>query len=256
MVTVAQIFQFINGFAPFRSAMDFDNVGLLIGSPETSVHTVIVTMDITPKVVRQALEENAQLIISHHPVIFHPLKRLSPADLPYILVQKGICALAVHTNYDLAKGGVNDCLAQRLQLQNIAMLEEYERSGLALSLMGELQCEMLPGEFAAFVKERLGCKGLKFTVGNSNVKKVALACGAGGGSVFAAGDAGADAFVCGECKHHELLAACDMGLTMVDAGHFATEDVAIEPLCDRLAAAFEQVRFVKSVQVDEVEFLV
>lgn len=164
------------------------------------------------EVISEAVSQKAELIISHHPVIFQPLKRLSPTDVPYLLVQNGLCAIAAHTNYDLACGGVNACLAERLQLKQISMLEEYEHSGLAASLIGQLETAMKPSEFAAYVKTQLECKGLKFTVGKTAVKKVAVACGAGSSSVFAAGAAGADAFVSGDSKHHELLAASAWGL--------------------------------------------
>lgn len=256
MVTVGQIYELIDSFAPFHTAMGFDNVGLLVGSKSHQVTSVVVSMDITSEVVKEAVEQKAELIISHHPVIFQPLKRLSPTDVPYLLVQNGLCAIAAHTNYDLACGGVNACLAERLHLQQTTMLEEYENSGLAASLIGELQSPMEPKQFALYVKEQLQCSGLKFTQGKNKVQKVAIACGAGSSSIFAASSAGADAFVSGDSKHHELLAANNMGITMVDAGHFATEDIAIQPLCDRLSQAFPEVSFFKSQQKDPVQYLV
>lgn len=256
MITVGQIYDFIDSFAPFHTAMSFDNVGLLVGDRQHPVTSVIVSMDITPEVIREATEQMAELIISHHPVIFQPLKRLSPIDVPYLLVQNGLCAIAAHTNYDLACGGVNACLAQRLHLSEPVMLEEYENSGLAASLIGQLESPMEPKAFALYVKKQLQCGGVKFTQGKKNVKKVAVACGAGSSSVFAAATAGADAFVSGDSKHHELLAADSMGITMVDAGHFATEDIAIAPLCSRLSLAFPEVKFSKSSQKDPVQYLV
>ena len=169
MVTVGDIYNYIDTFAPFHTAMGFDNVGLLVGGKHCPVTSVMVSMDITPKVISEAVSQKAELIISHHPVIFQPLKRLSPTDVPYLLVQNGLCAIAAHTNYDLACGGVNACLAERLQLKQISMLEEYEHSGLAASLIGQLETAMKPSEFAAYVKTQLECKGLKFTVGKTAV---------------------------------------------------------------------------------------
>ena len=128
MVTVGDIYNYIDTFAPFHTAMGFDNVGLLVGGKHCPVTSVMVSMDITPEVISEAVSQNAELIISHHPVIFQPLKRLSPTDVPYLLVQNGLCAIAAHTNYDLACGGVNACLAERLQLKQISMLEEYDNS--------------------------------------------------------------------------------------------------------------------------------
>ena len=171
MVTVGDIYNYIDTFAPFHTAMGFDNVGLLVGGKHCPVTSVMVSLDITPEVISEAVSQKAELIISHHPVIFQPLKRLSPTDVPYLLVQNGLCAIAAHTNYDLACGGVNACLAERLQLKQISMLEEYEHSGLAASLIGQLETEMKSSEFAAYVKTQLECKGLKFTVGKTKVKK-------------------------------------------------------------------------------------
>jgi len=256
VVTVGQIYNFIDSFAPFHTAMSFDNVGLLIGEKQRPVTCVIVSMDITPEVVSEAIEKKAELIISHHPVIFQPLKHISPTDVPYLLIKNDLCAIAAHTNYDLACGGINTCLAQCLHLSDTVMLEEYQHSGLASSLIGELKFPMESKAFALYVKEQLQCGGVKFTQGRKSVKKVAVACGAGSSSVFAAVAAGADAFVSGDSKHHELLAADSMGITMVDAGHFATEDIAIMPLCRRLTVAFPEVNFFKSRQKDPVRYLV
>ena len=111
MVTVGDIYNYIDTFAPFHTAMGFDNVGLLVGGKHCPVTSVMVSMDITPEVISEAVSQKAELIISHHPVIFQPLKRLSPTDVPYLLVQNGLCAIAAHTNYDLACGGVGRTIA-------------------------------------------------------------------------------------------------------------------------------------------------
>ena len=200
MITVGDVYQALDAFAPFSTQEKWDNSGLLVGSAQMPAERIYVTLDLSAETIAAARAQQAQLMVAHHPVIFQPLKRLSPTDVPYLLVQNGLCAIAAHTNYDLACGGVNACLAERLQLKQISMLEEYEHSGLAASLIGQLETEMKSSEFAAYVKTQLECKGLKFTVGKTKVKKVAVACGAGSSSIFAAGAAGADAFVSGDSK--------------------------------------------------------
>ena len=161
--TVHDIYVFIDGFAPFKTAMDFDNPGLLVGSGGTAVKTALLSLDITPDVVDEAALLGAQLIISHHPVIFNPLKELVPGTAPFMLVKAGIAAVCAHTNLDMAPGGVNDCLAARLKLKNIKPLVLSQNSGLPEALYGETACAFEPDEFADFVKQSLSCGGLSYT---------------------------------------------------------------------------------------------
>ena len=116
MAAIDEIYRYLNEIAPFSTAMDFDNAGFLVGDGKTEVTKALVTLDITAQSVRQAREKGAQLIVSHHPVIFHPLKRLLSNSVPYLLAKEGIGAICAHTNLDMAPGGVNDCLAAALEL--------------------------------------------------------------------------------------------------------------------------------------------
>ncbi len=255
MTTAKQVAQFLDGLAPFDTAMDFDNVGLLVGDPDSPVDTALLSLDITGAVVQEAAALGAQLIISHHPVIFHPLKRLSPRDIPAQLIQQNLTAICAHTNLDLAPCGVNACLAAALGLSGCTAFQYWKNTDLAEGLMGTLETPLPPQEFAVMVKERLHCRGVKYTPGSRVIRTVGVACGAGSGLLFAAAGSGVDAFVTGESKHHEWLAAQEMGVTMVDAGHFNTEDVVILPLLERLQAAFPAVKFQKSKQADPVWYL-
>ncbi|MDD5952394.1 MAG: Nif3-like dinuclear metal center hexameric protein [Oscillospiraceae bacterium] len=256
MTTVQQIDRAINALAPFDTAMSFDNVGTLVGDPQKVVTKVLVSLDVTETVLAEAIAVGAQLIVTHHPVIFTPLKRLSADSLPYRLAESGIAVISAHTNYDLAPEGVNCCLANALSLIDVEPLALEEKTGLAEGLIGTLPGDaMAPEQFAMFVKERLGCGGVKYTVGRGPVKRVAVGCGAGSYLVFDAISHGADGFVTGESKHHELLAAVQGGLTMVDAGHFCTEDVAMMPLLEKLRAQFPAVQFQKSSQREPVRYV-
>lgn len=246
MITVGDIFQYIDSFAPFSSAMDFDNPGLLVGDKDTPVKKVLVSLDITPEVVGEAAQKGEQLIVSHHPVIFHPLRSLRPGTAPYLLAENGIAAVCAHTNLDMVPGGVNTCLAERLDLNNIRSLKEYVPSDLPEALYGETGREYSPEEFARFVKQVLGCDGVRFVDGGRKITKVGLCSGGGADLVYAAAETGCQGFVTGESKHNILLDAEHLGVTFVDAGHFYTEDVAMLPLLERLKKQFPEVEFQKS----------
>ncbi|MBW7573395.1 Nif3-like dinuclear metal center hexameric protein [Caproiciproducens faecalis] len=246
MVSVGEVYDFIDDFAPFRTAMSFDNPGLLVGNREARVSSALLSLDITPAVVQEAHDLGAGLIVSHHPVIFHPLKSLSADSAPYLLAKYGIAAICAHTNLDMAVGGVNTCLAERLKLRNVRTLSEYEDSGLPEALQGETTSEMLPEDFARFVKEALGCDGLRFTDGKRAITRVGLCSGGGADLVYAAAQAGCQAFVTGESKHNILLDAENMGMTLVDAGHFYTESPVILPLAVKLKMKFPDAAFFES----------
>ena len=120
MPTIREIYQYMNEIAPFDTAMDFDNAGFLVGDEGAEVTAALVALDITAQSVAQAQKLGAQLIVSHHPVIFNPMKRLMSASVPYLLAKAGVGAICAHTNLDMAKGGVNDCLADTLGLSRRA----------------------------------------------------------------------------------------------------------------------------------------
>lgn len=243
MSTIGEIYRYIDGFAPFSTAMEFDNAGLLAGDAGAPARTALLSLDITPDVVREAAREKAELVVSHHPVIFQPLKALRPGTAPYLLARYGIAAVCAHTNLDMARGGVNDCLAARLGLRNTIPAALDGPSGLRAALAGETDREYEPREFAAFVKKALGCDGLFFASGGRKITRAGV-CGGGGSEYFYdAASHGCQAFVTGEAKHHELIDAKNMGVTLVVAGHFYTENVVMEPLRERLQKAFPDVAF-------------
>lgn len=259
MVKVADIFAFIDGLVPFDTAMDFDNVGLLVGDMNAVVQKCVVALDVTAAVVDEAESLGANLIISHHPVIFTPLKSLQANSIPYELARCGISAICAHTNLDMAAFGVNTCLAEALSLRNLMPLSTYEtcRGALPLGLVGELEADKSCEEFARFVKERLSCEGVRYINVARKIRKVAVCSGSGGDLIDAAARQNADAFVTGEIKHHEILLAAQSGICVVDAGHFKSEDIVISPLVRRLSERFPTVKFVKSSAcTDGIKFLV
>ena len=258
MKTVYDIYNCINEIAPFNTAMNFDNVGLLVGDEDQVVSKVLVCLDVTREVVKEAHEIGAELIISHHPVIFESLKNLSSDSIPCLLAKSEISCICAHTNLDMADGGVNTCLAKKINLKNIRPLDQVEtKAGLCnMGLVGDLEKEMTATEFAGFVKESLDCNGVRYINIDKKIKKVAVCSGSGGDLVMKAYELNADAFVTGEIKHHELLIAADRDLVVVDAGHFKTEDIFCLPFIEKLASQFETLEFVKSKKsVDQVEYI-
>lgn len=243
MTTVREIYQAMDAFAPFSGQMDFDNAGFLVGDSNAAVSSVMIALDITPEVIAEAKECGAELIVSHHPIIFRPMKRLMTDNAVYQLAANGIAAICAHTNLDLAEGGVNDCLAEVLELSDV---QKLWMDDLPQGRIGETKEEFSPKEFAAFVKEKLQARGVTYSENGRRIRKVAVCGGAGTEVLLAAIENGADAFVTGESKHHLLLAAREAGVTLVTAGHYATERVVLNPLCKRLQEAFPGVRFAVS----------
>ena len=174
MTTVKKILNFTETFAPIMSAADFDNCGVLVGSVYTPVTKVLLALDITREVIEEAKEIGAELIISHHPVIFHPLKNLEKDSVPYLLANSDITALCLHTNLDIAKDcGVNVCLADALSLS------DCELYGEEFLLTGKLPKSMSIKEFAEYVKKSLNSTSVLFTDSDREIKTVALCSGAG-----------------------------------------------------------------------------
>lgn len=245
MVTVGEIYRAIDEIAPFASALEFDNAGLLVGSAEQQVFRVMLALDITPEVVGEAVKSGAQLIVSHHPVIFHPIRNLSAESVPYLLAQHGIAAICAHTNLDMAPlWGVNAALADALGLENVCAMTKHD--GNAETVIGTIP-ECAPQAFAAFVRQKLDRPAVEYCEGNRTVRRVALCSGAGGEFFNDAIKAGADAFVTGEVKHHEWLLARENGLTVVCAGHFGTENIVMERLQNFLQGRFTGLQVQKAL---------
>lgn len=231
MPRICDIYDVINAAAPFETAMSFDNVGLLVGEANTEVTRALIALDITQPVVEEAASMNANLIISHHPVIFHPLKSLGGRDVPYLLAKNGVAALCCHTNLDRSPVcGVNVALAGRLGLRNLHAEDVFGEECVLFA--GELPAPLPPEGFAGLVKEKLGLSAVQYIPGERPVKKVFLCSGAGGEYVSFAAMRGADGYLTGEMRHHEALDAARTGLTSVVAGHYETE----KPFAEFLAA--------------------
>ncbi len=243
MAKIADIFCYTESFAPISTQGDFDNSGLLVGDKEREVKKVLLALDITHEVIEEAVSINAELIISHHPVIFSPLKSLDSNSIPYLLARNNIAALCLHTNLDRASDtGVNICLAKKLGLTDIELFAE---DFIAIGHLNTLD-KISVKDFALSVKEKLCCEGVEYILGENKISRVAVSSGAGGDGFSRAKELSADVLLTGECKHHELLEAHSMGMPVIVAGHFHTEDVVIEPLLQKLSEKFSEITFQKS----------
>ena len=244
MSTVTHIYDTIDRLAPFWLTMDFDNTGILVGDRNREVSCALLALDCTPAVVEQARQLGAQLIITHHPVIFHPLKRVNEDAVVYQLIRSDIAVISAHTNLDIAQGGVNDALASAIGLRDCRGLELLnEQTGAWLGRIGTLPEPLSPEAFAAHVKSCLNAASVKFSAAPRVIRTVALCSGSGADCLDAAISAGADALLTSEVKQHEYLAAAAAGISIFDAGHFDTEDIVIEPLRDYLAKEIPDVHF-------------
>ncbi|MBR2924901.1 MAG: Nif3-like dinuclear metal center hexameric protein [Clostridia bacterium] len=235
--TVGDIHAWLDSIAPFATAEGFDNVGLLIGDASVPVSKVIFTLDLSEKNVDEAIAWGAELMITHHPIIFSPLRRINYAAPFGRMLRKltgaNISVIAAHTNWDKAPQGVGDTLAQRLTLTNVTPLDDFTR-------LGDLETPLTPSAFAALMTEKLGFAPRWYGDEDKLLRKVAVAGGSYGEGYELALNAGADAFVSGEVKHHEILDAVAQGLTIYDGGHHATEQPAMPVLQSLLLTACNQ----------------
>lgn len=227
-MTIQEIFNYLNTRAPMDTAEGWDNPGMLVGDPRREVTRVLVALDATTGAVDTAEAVGADLIVTHHPVIFAPLKRLTADSIPYRLAAAGIDLIAAHTNLDKAEGGVNDTLAARLGLTDVTVAaDEYTR-------IGTLTEPMSARDFAAHVAGVLDT-AVRYS-GDKEVRTVAV-CGGSGGDFMLRCIGAADAYVTGEVRHHEWLAAAGH-VNVIEAGHYATEVPVVDTLCTWLTEAF------------------
>ena len=242
MTTVADILRFLETLAPRSMKMDWDNVGLLCGSKSAEVTKVLVALDPFEGVCHEAADVGAQLIVTHHPLIFRAPKAItddtSIGRSIMFLCAHGISAINAHTNLDQVPGGVNDVLAAKLGLENIEIINPVD--GVGLLRCGEVEAQPLES-FLAAVKERLGCEGLRYVNSTNSVHKVAVGGGACAGEMMEAISAGCDTFVTSDIKYNQFWDAHDLGLNLIDAGHFQTENPVVAVLAEKIAAVFPEI---------------
>ncbi|WP_186564465.1 Nif3-like dinuclear metal center hexameric protein [Lawsonibacter celer] len=247
MATVREIYQYLDEMAPFSIQMDFDNAGFLVGRGNRAVSKILVSLDITEEVVEEACELGAELIVAHHPVIFHPARSMTDGDpvgrILLSLVENRIAAICAHTNLDAVCGGVNDALAARLGLEQVEQLqpEGLDASGRPYGIGRVGNAAGVPKytpAFAAFVKEALGANGVRYVDARRPVRRVAVGGGACADLMDQALAMGCDTFVTSDVKYNGFLDAKALGLNLIDAGHYPTENVVCPILAKWLENGF------------------
>ncbi len=251
-MTVQNVFEILNQMAPFETQMGFDNAGVLIGSKNKEVKKIAVVLDVTLEAVGFAVSHGIDLIVSHHPVIFSGLKFIDGDSVVYRLIKEDIAVISAHTNLDAAETGVNQVLAETLDLQTIEPIGLPEESTPPMGRIGKLDKELCCEEFAKLVNQKLHTR-VKFVNTQKPIQKVAVCGGAGEDFIVPAVMMGADALVTADVKHHNFLLAKSLGLSLMDAGHFETEQVIVPSLCEQLKE-FVEVPVVAIPQTSPVEY--
>ena len=255
MPTVHEIERALFQWAPKDLAQSWDNVGLLVGEPEQEVRRVLVALDVTEAVAREAAEKDCQLIAAHHPVMncaWSPVQSIRSDTLQgkllMDLVRSNVAAICMHTNLDAAQGGVNDILAARLGLERVEKLGDEEGIGR----MGTLPASLSDRAFLTLVRDRLKPNGLRFSGGGRSVQRVAVGGGACGSMLPQVKAMGCDTFLTSDLKHDLYLEARDLGINLLDAGHYSTEAVVCPVLAQWVREAFPDLEVLEAEGQGEV----
>ncbi len=238
MYSTQSVLAYLQSWADPQLAEPWDNVGLLVDAGR-QVSKIMVTLDITCAVIEEAAEQGCELIVSHHPVIFKALKSLNNTQPAFLLAQKSISAICMHTNMDAAEGGVNDVLAETLGMQQVQPFAGLGRVGTISTVTAQ--------EFAKQCKQLLNTPVLLADAGKP-VSTVAVVGGSGGEFFAEALAMGADCLLTGEASHHHGLDALEAGISVVVAGHFATEHPIVQRMADRLKQEFPHAEVVTSLE--------
>ena len=248
MFTIKDIRDALFELAPADAKMDFDNVGLLAGDSRRQVKSIIVALDITSEVIEEAIDTGADLIVSHHPLLFSEKSitdTTNTGSRVLSLLTNGISAICMHTNLDAARGGVNDALARACGLSDVQLLCEDGRyadgTPYSYGRVGTLEPAVPLRDYLTMLKSALKASGLRFHNSGKPVSKVAVVGGSGGSYLETAFETGCDTLVTGEAKYDVFLLARELGITLIDADHFCTENTVVPELVRYLKERFPSV---------------
>ena len=252
MPTVADILAFVETLAPRYMKEDWDNVGLNCGHMDRPVKKILVALDPFTQVCQEAKEVGADLLVTHHALLWKP-GFITDADTQgrntLFLIENGIAHINAHTNLDCAPGGVNDELARNLALVNVRVIrpQGVDEHGAEWGLlrMGDVPEQPLDA-FLNRVKTLLGNEGLRYVDGGKPVRKVAVGGGSCAGGMREVVAAGCDTFVTADIKYNQFWDARDLGLNLIDAGHFHTENPTMPVLAGLLREKFPDITVIFS----------
>jgi len=248
MYTVNDITQSLDILAPIKTALDWDNVGLLIGDRQKPVQKILVALDCTNEVVDEAEQLAVDMIITHHPLIYQAIKSIT-TDTPtgrriIRLIKANISLFCAHTNLDIAEGGVNDVLFNTLELTDKEHLNPPDSDEAGLGRIGSLQTPMPLNELASFVGRKLNLAHTRY-MGNPStlIYKIGMVCGSGSRYKYfvRAAENGCQAYITGDIKYHDAQAAQDLGLCLIDATHYAGEAPVVGFICEYLRKGLPEI---------------
>jgi len=239
-MTVRDVYGFLDEISPFKNQDKGDNSGIITGSKDKEVKKIAVCLDITAEL---AANTDADLIIAHHPVIYHPVSRIDSRGALFRLIQKDIAAIGFHTNHDIAFGGVTDIMLKKLGFpESVTAMDS-----VGFGRVAELEKAVSAKELAETCKSAFGCSFVKYVGGKKPIKRVGLCSGGGSMLVETAVDLELDAYITGDVRWDRFVFAENFGLTLIDAGHFHTEDIFCEDLVGRLRDRFPDISTEKSI---------
>jgi len=245
-IKLKDILAYVGQFAPWELAEPWDNVGLMVGNPDQEATGVLIALDPTRQVIEEAILKKANIILTHHPLIFHPLKSINTATPIGQFLKKAlahdIAVVSCHTNLDIISDGVSDALARVLYLHNTRPLTlTGNRPDQGFGKVGNLPKPMQGKAFIHFVAQRLQLEAMMIAGPlPATVSTIAVCGGSGSDLAEAALQGGADVYITAELKHSVARWAEDNGLCVIDAGHFATENIIIPFLLARMTAFFAE----------------
>lgn len=244
MAKVKDFYGYLNSIAPFETQEDWDNSGMLAGDMNAEVKKAAVVLDITHEEIKKAKAIGADLIISHHPVIFNPIKSVTKGSVPYELVASSINALCCHTPLDIADGGTNDSLAELLGINVTRANDPILRLGTVEPTTAQ--------ELAGKIANTLNTK-VRYADAGKTIKRIAICTGAGCSLIEAAGEI--DAFITGDASHHSFLDCVQAGITLIAAGHYETEIIVVPVLVKKLQAQFPDIEIIDIKQENPIKFI-
>lgn len=238
MITVKDIYNYIDEIAPYSLQEDYDNSGINVRFNDKAVRRVLLALDVTNEVIAEAEQTGADLIMTHHPVIFRGLKTLDENNPAVKLCRAGISAISAHTNFDSAK--MNDILCEKLELvpkESLAV-----ENGAPIGYICE--CEPISAEnMAKNVKSALGCTAVRYNNDVEKITKIAVCSGSGGSFLNDAMSKKTDCLITGDVKHDVFIDAHNAGICVIDGGHFHTENIFCEYMKNILSEKFPQIEF-------------
>ncbi len=255
MTKVADVVGFLDQCNPAELAEDWDNVGVLLGDPQSKALRVLTCLTLTPDVAAEAVDKKVDLIVSHHPILFRAIQKITTATsegaMLLRLIQAGIVVYSPHTAFDSAANGINQQIADRFGLTGIQPLRPGDDGQtLGAGRFGDLPKKMTLQELTTRIRGEFDLPAVQFAGdANATVQRLGIACGSAAEFLSDARKAGCQAFLTGEARFHSALEARTEGIGLILIGHYASERPAVEQLATVIATEFPSL----TVEASEVE---